>query len=152
MLATNANSFCCASGFVVYVTASHEAHFVPIWALFSVLSPGSDDRKVESEVRRVERGSRIVTAVPSNMSLVLQMPRGNLETVNPRPLVLEVVKEDVDRYTPLLKVLLRHSLGTVGDNGARHSCLAESIVLTSMSSWNTIQKAFSQVFPSLWNR
>ncbi len=31
------------------------------------------------------------------MSLVLQMPRGNLETINPRPLVMEIVKQDVDK-------------------------------------------------------
>ena len=96
-LATNANSFRCASGFVIYVTSAHEVHFAPIQSLFSVLSADySGENKVESETRRVERGSRIVTAVSSNMSLVLQMPRGNLETVNPRPLVLEVVKKDVD--------------------------------------------------------
>ncbi|KAF9647728.1 Elongator complex protein 1 [Thelephora ganbajun] len=96
-LATNANSFCCASGFVIYATTTHEAHFVPIRALFAVLSASySGEKKVESEVRRVERGSRIVTAASSNMALVLQMPRGNLETVNPRPLVLEVVRRDVD--------------------------------------------------------
>ena len=32
------------------------------------------------------------------MSLVLQMPRGNLETINPRPLVLRVVKQDLESY------------------------------------------------------
>ncbi|KAH6913768.1 pol II transcription elongation factor [Coprinopsis sp. MPI-PUGE-AT-0042] len=46
--------------------------------------------------RKLERGSRIVVAVPSNMALVLQMPRGNLETINPRPLVMQVVKQDLD--------------------------------------------------------
>jgi len=98
-LATNANSFHCASGFVIYATSAHEAHFDPIQSLFSALSPGYvGEKKVGGEVRRVERGSRIVTAVSSNMALVLQMPRGNLETVNPRPLVLEVVKKDVDGY------------------------------------------------------
>lgn len=98
MLATNANSFYCVSGFVIYVTSVHEAHFIPIRELFSVPSAAySGERRVESEVRRVERGSRIVTAVSSNMALILQMPRGNLETVNPRPLVLEVVKKDIDR-------------------------------------------------------
>lgn len=107
-LATNANSFCCASGFVLYVTSAHEAHFVPIQPLFSVLPSGHiGEKKVEGEVRRVERGSRIVTAVSSNMALVLQMPRGNLETVNPRPLVLEVVKKDVDRYKPSTRTVLR---------------------------------------------
>ena len=54
------------------------------------------------EKRRVERGSRIVTVVPSTMSLVLQMPRGNLETINPRPLVLEVVKSDLDASVPFI--------------------------------------------------
>ena len=44
----------------------------------------------------MERGARIVTAVPSNMSLVLQMPRGNLETVNPGPMVMNVVGADID--------------------------------------------------------
>jgi elongator complex protein 1 len=48
-------------------------------------------------VRKVERGSRIVVAVPSTMSLVLQMPRGNLETINPRPLVMEVVTNDLKK-------------------------------------------------------
>ena len=98
-LATNANSFRCASGFVIYATSAHEAHFNPIQSLCSALSSGYvGEKRVEGEVRRVERGSRIVTTVSSNMSLVLQMPRGNLETVNPRPLVLEVVKKDVDGY------------------------------------------------------
>ena len=98
-LATNANSFHCASGFVIYATSAHEAHFDPIQSLFSALSSGHvGEKRVEGEVRRVERGSRIVTAVSSNMALVLQMPRGNLETVNPRPLVSEVVKKDVDGY------------------------------------------------------
>ena len=93
-LAINANSFHCASGFAIYVTSAHEAHFVPIQPLFLALPAG--EKEVKGETRRVERGSRIVTAVSSNMALVLQMPRGNLETVNPRPLVLEVVKQDID--------------------------------------------------------
>jgi elongator complex protein 1 len=54
------------------------------------------------ERRRVERGSRIVTVVPSAMSLVLQMPRGNLETIYPRPLVMSVVREDLDAYAVFL--------------------------------------------------
>jgi elongator complex protein 1 len=110
-LATNANSFCCASGFVIYATSAHEAHFTPIQSLFSAPSSGHiGEKKVEGEVRRVERGSRIVTAVSSNMALVLQMPRGNLETVNPRPLVLEVVKKDVDRYKLSTRITFGHSL------------------------------------------
>jgi len=32
------------------------------------------------------------------MSLVLQMPRGNLETISPRALVMEVVRQDLDTW------------------------------------------------------
>ena len=56
----------------------------------------ADSKQWES--RRIERGALCVVACPSAMSLVLQMPRGNLETIYPRPLVLSVVKRDVMKY------------------------------------------------------
>ncbi len=43
----------------------------------------------EEAGRAIERGSCIVTCVMHGMQLVLQMPRGNLETICPRPLVRE---------------------------------------------------------------
>jgi elongator complex protein 1 len=110
----NANSFAMASGFVVFSTTAHEAHFAPVGMLVQYLKSLKETEEfalpLENrtspaqlssdtwEKRRVERGSRIVTVVPSTMSLVLQMPRGNLETINPRPLVMEVVKSDLDSY------------------------------------------------------
>ncbi|CDH60280.1 pol ii transcription elongation factor [Lichtheimia corymbifera JMRC:FSU:9682] len=45
--------------------------------------------------RRVERGARIVLATQLKPNLVLQMPRGNLETVSPRAFVLARIREDV---------------------------------------------------------
>ena len=40
------------------------------------------------------------------MSLILQMPRGNLETIYPRPLVLEVVRRNIDakRYGAAFRI------------------------------------------------
>ncbi|KAG6809392.1 hypothetical protein H0H92_000447 [Tricholoma furcatifolium] len=100
VLAANATSFTVASGFVIFTTTAHESHYVPVTRLGALLEAPQDEvakqDKVDWETRRVERGSRIVVAVPSAMSLVLQMPRGNLETINPRPLVMEVVKQDID--------------------------------------------------------
>lgn len=101
VLAPNTSSFTIASGFVIFTTTAHEATFAPIHSLYAFLSASNEGLKpptTDWETRRVERGSRIVTAVPSSMSLVLQMPRGNLETINPRPLVMEVVKQDLDAY------------------------------------------------------
>ncbi|KIK18014.1 hypothetical protein PISMIDRAFT_30603 [Pisolithus microcarpus 441] len=105
-LAINGNSFTVASGFVMFTTNTHEVHFASIAMLVGHLTSQSlaeDDPCKSNQAamdiwqrRRVERGSRIVTVVPSTMSLVLQMPRGNLETINPRPLVMEAVKDDLE--------------------------------------------------------
>lgn len=40
--------------------------------------------------RRIERGSRLVTSVAGDTNVILQMPRGNLECIQPRPLTLHV--------------------------------------------------------------
>ncbi|KAF7791354.1 hypothetical protein EIP86_002368 [Pleurotus ostreatoroseus] len=102
LLAANANSFTISSDFLVFTTTSHVAQFAPLTALCELLQKKasgaiSSDALPQWESRRVERGSRIVVAVPSCMSLVLQMPRGNLETINPRPLVMKIVKQDIDQ-------------------------------------------------------
>ncbi|TFY59586.1 hypothetical protein EVJ58_g5682 [Rhodofomes roseus] len=96
-LANNVTSFTVASGFLIYTTSAHVAQFAPLDTIVDLCSSspaGSELPELPTwESRRVERGSRIVTAVPSTMSLVLQMPRGNLETINPRPLVMAVVRQ-----------------------------------------------------------
>lgn len=92
ILAQNANSFTVSGDLVVYTTSAHEAHFVPV----SLLATADTNTDLTGERRRVERGSRIVTSIPSAMSLVLQMPRGNLETVNPRPMVMANIYADTD--------------------------------------------------------
>ncbi|KAJ3932076.1 MAG: IkappaB kinase complex IKAP component [Lentinula lateritia] len=97
-LASNATSFAVASGYLIFTTGAHEAVFAPMEDLPTLLMSDNNSKDITSdwEKRRVERGSRIVVCVPSSMSLVLQMPRGNLETINPRPLVLEVVRQDLN--------------------------------------------------------
>ncbi|THH05467.1 hypothetical protein EW145_g4776 [Phellinidium pouzarii] len=102
LLSANSTSYTVASGFVIFTTTAHEAFFAPLATLLIFLSTlrinaeSSSTDVPQWERRRVERGARIVTAVPSAMSLVLQMPRGNLETINPRPMVLVVVKQDIE--------------------------------------------------------
>lgn len=86
----------------MYTTTAHVSHYVPLSTLSTLLQKINAGENVKEEdtkreTRRIERGSKIITAVPSTMSLILQMPRGNLETVNPRPLVMEIVKQDIDK-------------------------------------------------------
>jgi elongator complex protein 1 len=107
-------SFVVAGSFLIYLTTAHESIYAPLVDIASTLTGGgigdespSPIAKLASvsstwEKRRVERGSRIVTSVPSTMSVVLQMPRGNLETINPRPLALEVIRLDISRWASIL--------------------------------------------------
>jgi elongator complex protein 1 len=99
-------SFMASGSFLIYLTTSHESIYAPLMEMAGILlgSDADDPTGLASklanlsgswEKRRVERGSRIVTSVPSAMSVVLQMPRGNLETINPRPLALEVIRSDI---------------------------------------------------------
>ncbi|XP_026826897.1 elongator complex protein 1 isoform X2 [Ooceraea biroi] len=45
------------------------------------------------DVRRIERNSYILAVVPQGSRTILQMPRGNLECVEPRVLVVNIVKD-----------------------------------------------------------
>ncbi|GMM53061.1 Elongator subunit [Starmerella bacillaris] len=55
--------------------------------------PGDDE--INEQCREIERGSLLVSVIPANMSVVLQAPRGNLETIYPRMLVLNKIRECV---------------------------------------------------------
>lgn len=46
--------------------------------------------------RRIERGAKLVAVVPCDNRTVLQMPRGNLEAIQPRPLSLKIIGEYLD--------------------------------------------------------
>lgn len=53
--------------------------------------PEKDER-----CRSIERGARLITVMPTSYSLILQMPRGNLETIYPRALVLAGIRRSIE--------------------------------------------------------
>ncbi|GAA6015095.1 hypothetical protein JCM10207_008729 [Rhodosporidiobolus poonsookiae] len=126
LLASDATSFALTADFLIYTTFSHEAKFVPLAALlpngatfeaahsesYARRAAGGAGGEGTSIKRAVERGSRIVAVVPSATNLVLQMPRGNLETVCPRPLVLRVVRAFLEshRYRAAFLLCRRHRI------------------------------------------
>lgn len=103
VVAKDVTSFATTHELLIWTTQAHEARFVPLVAL-------GDPAAATDLGRRVERGSRIVTAVPSAMSLVLQMPRGNLETVYPRAMVLDVIRSRLreKQYGDALRLCRAH--------------------------------------------
>ena len=60
----------------------------------------SDTPEVDERCRAVERGAKLINIIPSVSALILQMPRGNLETIYPRALVLPVIRRSIqtDKY------------------------------------------------------
>ncbi len=62
--------------------------------------------------RRAENGAKIVTSCVETSAVVLQMPRGNLETVYPRELLLSCVAGWLDgcEYGPAYAAMRRHRI------------------------------------------
>jgi elongator complex protein 1 len=53
--------------------------------------PG-DTPEADERCRCIERGGRLITVMPSTFAVTLQMPRGNIETIYPRALVLAGIR------------------------------------------------------------
>ncbi|XP_071171469.1 elongator complex protein 1-like [Mytilus edulis] len=98
-VATNCTSFAIHDEFLLLTTLSHTCRCICRKTKVEVLPTLSDGKEhpFDESIRRVERGSRIVHVVSEDTKLILQMPRGNLETIHPRALVLSAVRKALDR-------------------------------------------------------
>nr|XP_045600138.1 putative elongator complex protein 1 [Procambarus clarkii] len=92
-LLANCTSYHIHVDHLLITTTNHLLQIVPLMKnALSKLVTGSAEVGGVVGLRRVERGSRIVTAVPQDTRVVMQMPRGNLEVVSPRPLAVHTLK------------------------------------------------------------
>ncbi|KAG2231182.1 IKI3 family-domain-containing protein [Thamnidium elegans] len=97
LISSEATSFFLRGTWLVFSTTSHSARFLSLdsFTLETLkLSDEASDAYDETS-RRLERGSKIVMATQHKPSLILQMPRGNLETICPRAFVLATIREDL---------------------------------------------------------
>ncbi|KAG0365886.1 hypothetical protein BGZ54_006088 [Gamsiella multidivaricata] len=98
LISSETTSFCLHNHFLVFTTATHSVRFLPLeTSFFEFKIVDNSMLPYDESIRRVERGSKIVLALPYSVNLVLQMPRGNLETVAPRAMVLSVTRDALDR-------------------------------------------------------
>ncbi|KAK3293460.1 IKI3 family-domain-containing protein [Chaetomium fimeti] len=95
-LAKNCTSFLVTDSHLVFTTSNHFVKFVHL-ASEQELDVPADDPEKDERCRSIERGGRLVTAIPTKMALVLQMPRGNLETIYPRAMVLAGIRRLVEQ-------------------------------------------------------
>ncbi|KAK8133933.1 IKI3 family protein [Apiospora sp. TS-2023a] len=95
LLVKNCTSFLVTPDHLIFTTTNHLLKFVHLTEIEGLEVPADDPEKDE-RCRSIERGARLVTAMPTNMSLVLQMPRGNLETIFPRAMVLAGIRQLIE--------------------------------------------------------
>ncbi|KAJ8015545.1 hypothetical protein DPEC_G00027240 [Dallia pectoralis] len=101
-VASNVSSFVVYDDFLLLTTHSHTCRCLRLSTLTvkglqaALASDGGQNDQNDETLRRVERGSRIITVVPQDTRLILQMPRGNLETIHHRALVLAQIRKWLD--------------------------------------------------------
>ncbi|KAI9867254.1 MAG: hypothetical protein M1813_009532 [Trichoglossum hirsutum] len=95
-------SFRTTPAHLIFTTTQHLLKFVHITSAENWNFPLSeaflippDDPETDERCRAIERGARLITAMPTSFSLILQMPRGNLETIFPRALVLAGIRRSI---------------------------------------------------------
>lgn len=62
----------------------------------SAMEVPEDTPETDERCRSIERGSKLVSVMPSIFAVVLQAPRGNIETIFPRALVLAGIRTFID--------------------------------------------------------
>ena len=96
-LVRSCTSFLVTSAHLIFITSQHLLKFVHLKTQVESLEIPPDTPESDERCRSVERGAKLVTVMPSIFALVLQMPRGNLETIYPRALVLAGVRDSLNR-------------------------------------------------------
>lgn len=97
VILNNIDSFCIRYPFVLAATLnqrliSHSIHLTKVMLKIFLLVSGINyivytfQENNEQYCRRIESGSKIITVTGN--SIILQLPRGNLETIRPRPLTI----------------------------------------------------------------
>ncbi|XP_052279525.1 putative elongator complex protein 1 isoform X1 [Dreissena polymorpha] len=113
-VASNCTSMAVHDEFLLLTTLQHTVRCISRHTRVNALPSLSDGKAhpFDESIRRVERGSQIVVAVGEDTKLVLQMPRGNLETVHPRALVLTAVRKHLDKlqFNEAFMVMRKHRI------------------------------------------
>ena len=108
-VASGITSYYIHSDFLMVTTVKHTLKCLPIQHLTKYLS---ESMWSSESVRALERGSKLVLAVPNDTKTVLQMPRGNLEVIHPRPLALHILKKLLDecKYKDAMTILRKQRI------------------------------------------
>ena len=171
ILSTIGTSFCIHKEYLLYTTSSHKLVFVSKFSRITDLQKNTvlvntNTKSYNKEIcRSVERGARLVVVTPYDTKVVMQLPRGNLEIIHPRPLVISFVKSNLDhlKYKEAFVLMRKHriNLNLIHDhNSAKffenvtsfvqelNSVEHLNLFLSDLREENVTQSMYSQFYPS----
>lgn len=96
LLSRGCTSFLVTDQHLIFTTSSHFLKFVHLRGEVQQLAVPADTPEVDERCRTIERGAVLITVIPSTYAVVMQMPRGNLETIFPRILVVAGVRNHLN--------------------------------------------------------
>lgn len=94
-LSSSVTSMQLTTNHCLFTTAQHYLKFCHLQPDVEDIVIPADDSEHDERCRSIERGSLLVTTMPSRTAVVLQAPRGNLETIFPRILVLTKIRKHI---------------------------------------------------------
>ncbi|KAG0673877.1 hypothetical protein C6P42_002503 [Pichia californica] len=119
LISQGVTSYLVTDSYLLYTTAQHQLKFIHLLNNESLYSDNDDNdvvinnnnnnnnnNNIESQeiinddihderVRNIERGSILINTIPSKSCVILQAPRGNLETIYPRIMVLNDIRKAI---------------------------------------------------------
>ncbi|XP_065671082.1 putative elongator complex protein 1 isoform X2 [Hydra vulgaris] len=110
-IATNCTSFFVHDEFLLLTTHTHSLRCISLSSLFKVITV-NDSLFLDEASRRIERGSRLITVIAQGTLAILQMPRGNLECIHPRALVICHLKKLLSNleYAEAMNIMRKHRI------------------------------------------
>ncbi|KAF3905875.1 hypothetical protein AA313_de0208872 [Arthrobotrys entomopaga] len=95
-LLNGCTSFIVTDRHIIVTTIQNFLKFIAITPDIENFRVPPDEAVGNEHCRTIERGGKLVTVIPSTFAVILQMPRGNLETIYPRALVLAGIRDAID--------------------------------------------------------
>ncbi|GAB0088746.1 Elongator complex protein 1 [Sergentomyia squamirostris] len=102
-------------------------------------------------VRKTERGAKIVSIVPKHDRTILQMPRGNLETIQPRALTLRIIGDLLDKneYRMAYEILRKQriNLNLIVDHNPKEFLEKIDVFLSEITNPSWLNLFFTDLQP-----
>ncbi|CAI4226142.1 unnamed protein product [Auanema sp. JU1783] len=101
LVADSVSSFVVGRNFCLYTTLQNK-----------LLIYSAEEWVKLAEPRGLEIGSRLVDIAREGTAVTMQMPRGNLETIHPRPFVVETLRKLIDelKYVEAMRLMKKHRI------------------------------------------